>query len=713
MVNIRAEASGRVMGSVILIGLSVGTLLAEEQDKQEPVPLEEMVVTATRTEERAFDVPNTVFLLTAEDLQNHLSRTLPEALKETPGVMVQKTAHGQGSPYIRGFTGFRTLFLMDGIRLNNSVFRDGPNQYWNTIDPLIIQRLEVVKGPSSVLYGSDAIGGTVNAISLSREEYGPGMLWDRHVYYRYAGAENSHVGRAEVSGSADDRLGVVLGGSYRDFGDLHGGQEMGWQPKTGYDEWDVDFRADYFLTSHSSLTFAHQQVHQDDAWRTHTTAYARSFAGTTVGTDLERSLDQDRDLTYLRYQVADLGGLLDALTATVSWQDQEEEQFRIRSNGRSDHQGFDAETLGFTLQLESPSPVGRWTYGIEYYRDFVDSSRRDYNADGTLRSIAIQGPVGDDASYDLLGVYLQDDVPLFDERLDIIFGARFNYAAADADKVEDPETGDRISLSDDWTRVVGSVRAVYQLDHADHWHAFAGVSQGFRAPNLSDLTRLDTARTNEIETPSPGVQPEDFIAYEVGLKTRYENVSGQMAYFYTDIDDLIVRTPTGNIVDGFNEVTKKNAGDGYVHGIELGASWRFHPQFTAFGSVCWAEGYVDGYPTSEPVRVREPISRIQPTTTILGLRWEFPEKKAWVEFVSTLAAKQDKLSASDAADTQRIPPGGTPGYEVFTLRGGYRVTKDLTVTAAVENLSDEDYRIHGSGVNEPGTNVVLSADWTF
>jgi len=82
-----------------------------------------------------------------------------------PGVMVQKTGHGQGSPYIRGFTGFRTLLMIDGIRLNNAVFRDGPNQYWNTVDPFSIERLEVVKGPSSVLYGSDAIGGTVNVIT--------------------------------------------------------------------------------------------------------------------------------------------------------------------------------------------------------------------------------------------------------------------------------------------------------------------------------------------------------------------------------------------------------------------------------------------------------------------------------------------------------------------------------------------------------------------
>ncbi len=95
-----------------------------------------------------------------------------ELNREVPGVIVQKTGHGQGSPFLRGFTGFRTLLLIDGIRLNNSVFRDGPNQYWNTVDPFTIGQLEIIKGPSSVLFGSDAIGGTVNVVTRSREEFG-------------------------------------------------------------------------------------------------------------------------------------------------------------------------------------------------------------------------------------------------------------------------------------------------------------------------------------------------------------------------------------------------------------------------------------------------------------------------------------------------------------------------------------------------------------
>jgi hemoglobin/transferrin/lactoferrin receptor protein len=97
----------------------------------------------------------------------------------------------------------------------------------------------------------------------------------------------------------------------------------------------------------------------------------------------------------------------------------------------------------------------------------------------------------------------------------------------------------------------------------------------------------------------------------------------------------------------------------------------------------------------------------------VGLRWDHPDGKLWAEGVVTVAEEQDRLSSSDRADNQRIPPGGTPGYTVLTLRGGWQVYRDLKLSLALENVTDEDYRIHGSGLNEPGRNFVLAADWKF
>ncbi|MDX9787353.1 MAG: TonB-dependent receptor [Desulfobacterales bacterium] len=695
--------------------LSMGWLirmpvLAAEGVQYELAPV---VVTATRTEKNPNYIPYSAQALSSEQLKNEqMVRTVPEALKEIPGIMVQKTAHGQGSPFIRGFTGFRTLFLIDGIRLNNSVFRDGPNQYWNTVDPLSVKRLEILKGPQSVLFGSDAVGGTVQAISVEPDmKSGSGTNIHGRGYYRYASAENANVGRAELSGMIADKLGVIGGYSYKDFGNVHSGGDLGELPKTGYDEWNADAKVVYQVTPGSKVTMAYQKVVQDDAWRTHKTIYGKGWEGTTVGNEKVRSLDQDRELFYMKYSGKNPAGWLDGLDITASYQTQEEEQYRVRSDNRSDVEGVDVGTSGLCAQLDTGSPIGWLTYGLEYYHDEVDSFLRKYKADGSFSGAEIQGPVADDASYDYLGAYFQDDFQVTD-RLGLIAGIRYNYMKADADKVKDPLTGDLMTLEDDWTTLVSSLHGLYWLDAGEQVNLFAGISQGYRAPNLSDLTRYDTARSNELETPAPDLDPEEFVSYEIGVKLRSTRFASQLSYFYTDIRDMIVRAPTGRIIDGDNEVTKKNAGDGYIHGVDLNCTWRIFRDWEAFGAFTWMDGEVDSYPTSDPIKVTEPVSRLMPPTFYGGLRWE-PVPPCWLEGYVTIAGKQDDLSASDMEDTQRIPPGGTPGYTVYGVRGGWHLTKNLTASAGIENITDEDYRIHGSGLNEPGRNFIATLEATF
>jgi len=664
--------------------------------------MDEVIVTATRSEHTGFDTPYATDIVEALRIRERSYRTTPEALRDIPGIMVQKTSHGQGAPFIRGFTGFRTVFLIDGVRLNNSVFRDGPNQYWNTVDPLSLARLEIVKGPSSVLYGSDAIGGTVAAFTKNPSISGDGFNIGGRTQYRFSSAERSHVGRAEISFSHNDTIGALIGLSLKGFGDVVAGSPTNRQPNTGYDEYDFDAKAEVWISDTARIVMAHQTVRQNDVPRTHRTIFSKPFAGTTVGTDLRRDLDQSRDLTYVQLRADGMDGAIDALRLNLSWQRQKETRHRIKGSGSRDVQGFDLGALGMWGQFTSETAVGRLTYGAEWYRDFVDS----FSSKNT-----IQGPVADDAIYDLLGVYLQDEIEL-GERTAVVLGGRFNYARADADSVQDPQTGNRISIRDAWSSFVGSARVTHSLI-PEHLNLFGGVSQGFRAPNLSDLTRLDSARTNEIETPSPGLNPERFLSTEIGLKTRGDWWAAQASYFHTGISDLIIRTPTGAVIGAENEVTKRNSGNGFVQGVEFGASVRPHPQWTVFGHIAWLGAAVDSFPTSTAAAVREPISRLMPLNGQIGLRFDHPSERFWVEGMLTLADRADRLSSRDRADTSRIPPGGTPGYEVFSIRSGWRVRDNVTVSLALENLTDADYRIHGSGQNEPGRSVVVGVELSF
>lgn len=675
-----------------------------------PTELDVINVTATRLDQQVFTVPYTVHVIDrAEMLGRRAVRTLPDALSETPGVMVQRTSYGQASPFLRGFTGFRTLMLIDGIRLNNAVFRDGPNQYWGTVDPFAVERIEVVMGPASVLYGSDAVGGTLNAISPTVPFLlGPEARRIRtSANYRYATAERSHVARAGFSTGLTTGVGISGGITRKEFADLRGGGALGVQPGTGYSERAGDVKLRARLRPGLELVAAYQRMDQDDVPRTHATVAAQSFAGTARGSDLVRDLDQHRELAYLQAVLRDPMPWLAHARVSFSWHRQAEEQNRVRANGRREAAGFVDDQYGLLLSFETAAArFGTLSYGLEYYHDRVSSSATDA-APGAAPRVLARGPVADDARYGLLGVYLQDQFRLRD-RLEVTAGLRFSRAAARATEV-DPDPTDAVpfgALDRTAEALTSSLRL--RLDATRTWKIFGGVSQGFRAPNLSDYTSFELARSGERETPAPDLQPETHVSFEIGTKARIQLLRTELhaTFFHTTVEDQITRFPTGRLIRGEREVTRANTGDGFTRGAEVGATVKLGRGWSLIGNFAWLKGEVDTYVGDE--RRREPASRIQPVTMLAGPRWRSRDGRFWAEATGRFARRQDRLSPGDIADTQRIPPGGTPGYAVYSVRGGWSVNSSLTLAVAVENILDEDYRVHGSGLNEPGLNGIMS-----
>ncbi len=677
-----------------------------EKAKPKASVLDDIVVTASRTEKNVVEVPHMIEKISRAEIRSEkMPSNMVNMFKELPSVLLQKTSHGQGSPYIRGFTGFRNVFLIDGIRLNNSVFRSGPNQYWNTIDPYTIENFEILKGPASVLYGSDAAGGAVQALtrSLSKKEIEHGFLT------RFSTAEDSIIGRYDLSYRFSPKLGFVGGLTLKRFGQLRTGEGMARLPHTDYDEAAKDLKFIYEIDDRNTLTFAHQSFSQDDVWRTHKTVHARSFNGTTVGNEKRRSLNQDRNLSYLKLESAGIE-FFDSFIGTLSLHNQEEDRFRIKKDDSQDLQGFEVSTLGLTLQANKMVLNHSLSFGLDYYKDDVDSFKRKFNTDGTFKSESIQGPVGDDAEYTTKDIFINDDI-LVSDQVEVMFGVRYTKTEASAGKVQDPATGNQIAISNSWDDIVASARLMVFPLNDSKVSVFAGISQAFRAPNLSDLTRLDSARSNEIETPSPKLDPESFLTYEIGSKFSIDQWSGSIAYYYTMVEDLITRTPTGVVIAGDDEVTKKNSGDGYVQGLELNSAYQIKPFLTFKSSMAWMDSKVDTFPTSAPVLQKEVMDRMLPTTFNFSLKYK--KEKIWLEAFTTIAKKQNKLSTRDSKDTQRIPPGGTPGYTVFNIRGGYALSKNVSLSLAIENLTDKSYRIHGSGQNEAGINSIFSIQTKF
>ena len=675
--------------------LSLATLAAAAD------PLPEVVVTATRSENETKKIPAIVKTLDKKKIEERQPRTFPEAMRELPGVAIQKTANGQGSPFIRGFTGFRTLMMVDGIRYNNSTFRDGPNQYWALLDPQAMERIEVIPSQGSVLYGSDAIGGTVNAISKSSgfgNEAAGSFFSHGQSSYRWSSAEHSHIEHLEASIGEGQKWGLHVGGTMGQFGDVKPGQGPRMR-NTGYDQWAFDIRLDVALNEHWLLTAAHQQSRQNDVWRTHSTTSGVSFEGTAIGTDRVRSFDQARSLSYVRLSGKDLGGWIDNSRLTISMQTQGEQQLRVTGAGVKSLNDVDLNTLGIDLQLESLTSIGRFVYGVDFYHDWVETDATDN---------PIQGAVGDDSTYDLLGIFLQDHIDV-GSRFHVMLGGRFTHARADIGKYRNPVTLAQQAYSDEWQNFSGNLRLMYDLDDQDRFQLFGGISQAFRSPNLSDLSRSDIALSGQTEVPSPGLSAETYLTYEIGLKAQTETITASMAYFYTQIENQIVRRPTGV----GTQVAKANGGNGYMQGIEFSTNWQINPNWSVFGHVAWVEGESDQFIGLTNAMRREPLGKVSPLVGYGGVRWQATSKKVWTELVCLTYGEAARMNTSDQQDVQRIPPNGTPSFWLLTLRGGWQVNDHLILNAGVENMLNQNYRYHGSGSNEPGLGVNLGATVKF
>ncbi|MBI4715793.1 MAG: TonB-dependent receptor [Nitrospirae bacterium] len=657
----------------------------------------DITVTATRGETESFYVPQSVSTVSGVEIREGNSRTVPESLQEEAGILVQETAYGHGSPFIRGLTGKHTLILVDGVRFNNSIFRFGPNQYLNNIDPGVIDRIEVVRGPASVLYGSDALGGVIHVITGKREDFSSALDVDGALTGRYRSSDNGETGRIEASGNFRN-LGFIGGKSYRDFGDLHGGENTGLQENTGYRENDGDLKLQYRPSTDREIVAAYRRVHQMDVPRTDKFVYD------------DESFIYDPQIWNaftVAYETRSAGALLEGLKMTFSLNQQIEGIERRKFGSTTLRRYRDAvDTWGLSLQGESPG--GRrhaLTYGLEYYADTVDSVRTDFNL-ATGAATPKAGNFPDGARYDQWGIYLQDETSITG-RLSSILGLRYSRAKAAATL---PTPYGR--FEDTYDDVTASMGWLYVLNPG--LHGVFSIARGFRAPNLDDTAVLEKVTNEGIDVPSPGLEPEKSMNYELGLKADFPAAGGSLFYFYNDLTDLIERGPgtyngrtyideNGNGIEDSGEAVRRkfNVGEAYIQGVEAEGGYEVGIHWKLRGNLSWTYG--------KDLENEEPLSRIPPVMGLAAIRWDAASKGCWWEYSARFAGAQDRLSSRDLADP-RIDPDGTPGWTTHNLRGGADFQGWGKIALGVENIFNRDYRIHGSGINAPG--LLFTADYT-
>lgn len=644
----------------------------------------EFVITARRIETNDFSSPEAITVLNSRQLEQEAARTTPEALMGATGVYVQKTNHGGGSPFIRGLTGNQNLLMVDGIRLNNATYRYGPNQYLNTVDPLILSNVEVLRGAGSVLYGSDAMGGVVNLITKNPAYAQDGWKVGGKIFGKWMSEDMQKTGRAEINASGEN-IAFTGGFTYSDFSDIVGGDTTGRQTPTGYGEYSGDMKLSMRLAKNQELILAYQYNKQTDVPR----------HDKIINNYTKYHFDpQIRQLGYVRLKSNYDNKWLRQVTLTGSYNQSDETRIKQKDGSEKISNEHDlVNTYGAMVEVSS-MPGKNWHFvsGVEYYYDKVNSETTD-EEDGNITQK--RGYYPDGATSYSVALYTSHTMNV--QKFSFILGGRFNAYMI---KAEDPNFED-VDISP--SALVGSASLIYHLN--ENYNLIGSVYSAFRAPNLNDLSSFGTFNAG-IEVPNPDLSPEKSINGELGIKVKYEKFSGSVFAYRNQLKDLISRVEATfngqDSLDGEKVYRKENFDKSYIQGLEAELQYEFTTNLSAYGNITYTYG--------ENESAGEPMRRIPPLFGKLGMYYKH-DSGIWGRFEWLSAGKQDRLSGGDISDT-RIPDGGTPGYNVFNLRAGY-AWKWIKITAGLNNILNEDYRIHGSGINGYGRSVWVALQVGF
>lgn len=646
-------------------------------------------VVAEREPRASHESARTVTVASQADLEARFPRTTAEALMELSQVFVQKTNHGGGSPFLRGLAGNHVLLLVDGVRLNNSTYRYGPNQYLATVDALGLERIEVQRGVGSVLHGSDALGGVVSLSTQHPRFTSGGYALHGSLDGKLASADQEASARAAVE-LAGPRAAMRASFALRDYGDLRAGGALGVEAPSGYREHLADAQARVRLGTQGVLTVTFQNVHQDDVPR-FDQVRQRGFSRWAFD-------PQARRLAYVQFGRSLVSSPFESLSISASWQRSDESRVRqqVGSGVRVDERDV-VDTRGVSLELRTRRRSGlRLVTGGEFYDDGVRSRRVDTDTlSGETRARRGLYPDGAGA----LSAALFAELSHTAGRVTSTLGARYQY-----NRVRTPAQGVLPASQVAPQAVVGQASVDVALATGLRLHAFVG--QGFRAPNLDDLSTLGPFDFG-IEVPSPGLKPEEALGYELGARLRRARVHASVALFRSDLADLVDRVPSqylgSPIYEGQRVFQRANVGRAYIQGAEAWLEFGLGERVSLLVTSAYTFGAIKG--SGVPVRRIPPVHgdvvlRVQP-----GMRLDLLAELRY-------AGAQRRLAPGDLAD-HRIDPAGTPGFRVVNLRVSQRLSGNVRALAGFENVFDSAYRVHGSGIDGPGRQAWLAARLSF
>jgi hemoglobin/transferrin/lactoferrin receptor protein len=676
-------------------------LTAEEKAAAEQGLLfkDEMVVTAGRQEQLSGDTSAPITVLTREEIEREQPEKMADLFKQIPGVEVQGEGPFRGIPVIRGLTSNRVLILVDGQRLNNA--RESTD--FAGIQPALVnladvERIEVLRGPASVQYGSDAIGGVVNIITRKPDLGTQEFKVTGDAGYEYASTSDSQQFRASVTGTGKG-FSFFVGGTSEDVGNYTAADGASEDPR--YEDYvlsdnvvpnsgmeQTTFNGNVrFLTGTQGVFRVNAEV-----VRTKNIGFP-GYDPATSGIDISFP-NFNRDKFALAWESGPVWGLNDIVLS--SWyQEIDKESIRDFDFGfyfSNQYTQSLIKSTGFNAQSIADLDIHHLTFGLDFYQDRLH--------DNALSESSFTPPNDDVAVPDShqrgLGLYIDDQIAL-SPRFTLSAGLRgdsFSFVTED-----DPRyVGEQFNV--DQSSLAGNLGAVWQV--AEHVNVTGLIARGFRAPNLQERSFIGLASTGDtFILQNPFLDSETSWNYEAGFKVRYDHYSGGLTLYYNDLNNFITLEfldPSESPIPGLEAAQLQNVEKATIKGIELDLEAIFARWWTAFGTFAVIEG--DNNITNEP------LPSIPPMKVILGVRYQ--RARWWTEANMRWLDSQTRLPTDDPRYET-----GTPSFTVFALRGGYDFDFGLGVLVALENLTDKLYNEPYNNRPEPGRNLRLTVAYRF
>ncbi len=701
------------------------------------VQVEEVVVSANKWKQHRTIVPNQVVKVAARDIAYKNPQTSADLLASTGQVFVQKSQMGGGSPMLRGFGASSVLIMLDGIRINNAIYRSGNLQNVITIDPTMLSSTEVFYGPGSTLYGSDALGGVLSFQTLS--QYYPdseSLQVKGSAFLRYASANHENTFGLNLK-IGNKRFSNITSLSFSDFSDLRSGSL--------YPKEDPDFgkRTEYVVRIGESdviVPNSDPQVQRFSGYRQFNVmnkmsyrlgdksefSYLMYYTNTSNIPRYDRLTERDENgvLKNAQWYYGPQFLLLNAFSFTsytsnpafdqarITLSNQMVDESRVDRRYQSDSlrsrlENVDVYALNMDLEKDI-SDKSTLYYGGEYLINHVTSTAEGINiVKRETYDIPSRYPGG--GSQYTSGAFYTSLNHRFSEKLSLDAGLRYTYITLDetfsgAEVYELPYN----TLSQENGALSGKAGLTIRPLENLRWNVL--FSSGFRAPNVDDMGKVFDSG-DVVVIPNEDLKPEYSFNYETGLEWKIKKrlrLSG--VFYYSDLKDAMVRrdNPADTIGYDFQPyptASLVNAGEAYIYGYSLGMDWMFTDQFALQARIN------DSFGRDEVDDV--PLRHTHPFFGKVGMKYQTGKLKAelWSDFQGKRGL--DDLAPSELDKLYLYSSEGALAWWTLNLRSAYYFNEHISITAALENILDKHYRTYSSGISAPGINGVLSARYQF